>query len=288
MNAFVEALRADPVLLGASVGVLGLLVGSFLNVVILRLPKMMEADWKRECRLLLDVEAVEEPRLTLWSPASACPSCHSPIRPWQNVPVVSWLLLRGRCARCSAAISVQYPLVELAGGLMSIACAWRFGWSPQLAAALMLSWALIALTVIDLRTLLLPDVLTQPLLWIGLALSTSVVFCGMPSSIWGAIAGYLSLWSIYWLFKLLTGKEGMGAGDFKLLAALGAWFGLGSLLAIVLLSSVVGSAVGISLMAARRADWTSKIPFGPYIAGAGWIFLIWGPSLQRLVGIGVH
>jgi leader peptidase (prepilin peptidase)/N-methyltransferase len=171
---------------------------------------------------------------------------------------------------------------------MSGVCVWRFGWSPQLAAALVLTWMLIALTVIDLRELLLPDVMTQPLVWIGLGLSTLGVFCGTSASIWGAIAGYLSLWSIYWLFKLVTGKEGMGAGDFKLLAALGAWFGAGSLLGMMLLSSVVGSAVGISLMLARKAEWSSKIPFGPYIAGAGWIYLIWGKTLQQLIGGGLH
>jgi leader peptidase (prepilin peptidase)/N-methyltransferase len=288
MNELIEALRASPALLISCVTLLGLMVGSFLNVVILRLPKMMEADWKRECRLVLDLSPVEEPKVTLWSPPSCCPSCQAPIRPWQNIPVISWLLLRGRCAGCGTAISIQYPLVELVAGILSGVCVWRFGWSPQLAAALVLTWTLIALTVIDLREFLLPDSMTLPLIWIGLALSTAQVFAGKPESIWGAIAGYLSLWSIYWLFKLLTGKEGMGAGDFKLLAGLGAWFGAGSLLAIVLLSSVVGSVVGISLMAARKAAWSSKIPFGPYIAGAGWIYLIWGSSLQQWIGSGLH
>lgn len=283
MSELAEALRASPLLLGIVVTVLGLMVGSFLNVVILRLPKMMEAEWKRECRLVLELPEVAESPLTLWSPPSRCGTCGAAIRPWQNVPVVSWLLLRGRCARCGTAISIQYPLVEILAGAMAAVCAWRFGWSVQLAAALALSWTLLALTVIDLRELLLPDALTLPLLWLGLILSLFGAFTDAHSAIWGGVAGYLSLWSIYWLFKLLFKKEGMGAGDFKLLAALGAWFGIGALLPMVLLSSLVGSAVGISLMIARKAEWSSKIPFGPYIAGAGWVYLIWSASIQHLL-----
>ncbi len=286
MSPLIEALRGDPLLLGVAVTLLGLLVGSFLNVVVLRLPKMMEADWKRECRLVLELPEVEEAAITLWSPPSRCGSCGAGIRPWQNIPLLSWLLLRGRCAQCRTAISIQYPLVELVTGVMSAVCAWHFGWSPQLAGALVLSWALIALTVIDLRELLLPDSLTLPLLWIGLGLATFGIFTDMQASIWGGMAGYLSLWSIFHLFKLLTGKEGMGHGDFKLLAALGAWFGIGALLPIVLLSSVVGSLVGVSLLLARRAEWSSKIPFGPYIAGAGWLYLIWGAPIGQLIGSG--
>ncbi len=284
MSALSEALAASPLLLGISASVLGLLVGSFLNVVILRLPRMMEADWKKECSALLEIEATAAPtKVSLMSPPSCCPSCGAGIRPWQNIPVISWLLLRGRCAQCRTSISIQYPLVELLAGVAAAVCVWRFGWSTQLAAALVLSWALIALTVIDLRELLLPDDLTLPLLWLGLALSTLPVFADMSASIWGGIAGYLSLWSIYHLFKLATGKEGMGYGDFKLLAALGAWFGAATLPMILLLSSVVGAVVGIALIAFGGRDRSQPIPFGPYLAGAGWLTLIWGDALGGLV-----
>jgi len=284
-SALIEALASSPVLLGVSTTLLGLLVGSFLNVVILRLPKMMEADWKNECRTLLEITEPQaaEAKVTLMSPASCCPSCKAAIRPWQNIPVVSWLLLRGRCANCKTPISIQYPLVELLSAVAAGVCAWRFGWSPQLAAALVLSWTLIALTVIDVREMLLPDNLTLPLLWLGLLLSTVPVFTGMSGSIWGGALGYLSLWSIYHLFKLVTGKEGMGYGDFKLLAALGAWFGAFSLPMILLLSSVVGAVVGIALILVRGRDRSVPMPFGPYLAGAGWLTLIWGESLGNLV-----
>ena len=284
MTALIEALAANPLLLGIATALLGLLVGSFLNVVILRLPKMMDARWRSECRTLLEIEspAVVE-TVSLMSPPSCCPSCRAPIRPSQNIPVVSWLLLRGRCANCRAPISIQYPLVVLISAVAAAVCAWRFGWSPQLAAALVLSWVLIALTVIDLREMLLPDDLTLPLLWIGLALSTLPVFVGMSASIWGGIAGYLSLWTIYHLFRLATGKEGMGYGDFKLLAALGAWFGAGALPMILLLSSVVGAVVGIGMIVLLGRDRSLPIPFGPYLAGAGWLTLIWGDAIGSLM-----
>lgn len=285
MSALIEALASSPLLLGVSAAVLGLLVGSFLNVVILRLPRMMEADWKRECRVMLELPEPTETarRISLTSPPSCCPNCRAPIRPWQNIPVLSWLLLRGRCAGCGTAISIQYPLVELVSAVASAVCAWRFGWSPQLAAALVLSWALIALTVIDLREMLLPDDITLPLLWLGLALSTVPVFAGMSASIWGGLLGYLSLWTVYHLFKLATGKEGMGYGDFKLLAALGAWFGGLALPMILLLSSVVGAVVGIAMIVLRGRDRNVPIPFGPYLAGAGWLTLIWGDAIGNLV-----
>jgi leader peptidase (prepilin peptidase) / N-methyltransferase len=285
MRELIAAFAADPLLLGVAVTLLGLLVGSFLNVVILRLPGMLEADWKRECRLLLDIEPpagiAAVPSLT--SPPSRCPSCGAGIKPWQNIPVLSWILLRGRCGNCKTAISIQYPLVELVSGILSAVCVWRFGWSQQLAAALILTWALIALTAIDLREQLLPDTITMPLLWLGLALSTVSVFVGTSASIWGAIAGYLSLWIIYHLFKLVTGKEGMGYGDFKLMAVLGAWFGGLALPMVLLLSSVVGAAVGIALILFRGHDRNIPIPFGPYLAGAGWLTLIWGERLSNLV-----
>ncbi len=283
MPELIHALASDPLLLGVATTLLGLLVGSFLNVVILRLPRMLENEWKAEARELLDLPAVEMPRLSLMRPASCCPGCGAAIRPWQNIPVVSWLALRGRCAKCRTGISVQYPLVELASGVASAVCVWRFGWSPQLAAALVLTWALIALTVIDLREMILPDDLTAPLVWIGLGMSTLPVFVGMPESIWGAIAGYLSLWSIYWLFKLVTGREGMGYGDFKLMAALGAWFGWAALPLMLLLSSAVGAVIGIGLIVFKGRDKTQPIPFGPYIAGAGWLMLIWGDALGGAV-----
>lgn len=284
MTALIDALAADPLFLGFATTLLGLLVGSFLNVVALRLPKMMEADWRAEAHDLLGLTPAEPPaRITLTRPASCCPACRAPIRAWQNIPVLSWLALRGRCASCRAPISVQYPLVELASAVLSGVCAWRFGWSVQLAAALVFTWVLIAASVIDLRETLLPDDLTLPLLWLGLALSTAGVFVGMSASIWGAIAGYLSLWTIYHAFRLLTGKHGMGYGDFKLMAALGAWFGAASLPLMLLLSSVVGAAVGIGLIVFRRHDRNVPIPFGPYIAGAGWLMLIWGAQLSGTV-----
>jgi len=275
-----EGLENSPVLLIAATFLLGLVVGSFLNVVILRLPRMMEIAWKKECREILELPEESSERISLLYPPSRCPSCGAGIRPWQNVPVVSWLLLRGKCAGCSTPISVQYPLVEAATGLLSALCAWHFGWGPQLAAALLLTWALVTLTVIDLRTMLLPDSITLPLLWLGLLLSLVPVFTDMRSALIGAMAGYLSLWLVFHLFKLVTGKEGMGYGDFKLLAALGAWLGWQSLPMIVLLSSVVGAAVGIGLIAFRRLGREMPIPFGPYLAAAGWLAMVYGESLQ--------
>jgi len=279
---FIEGLQGSPVFLLFTVSLLGLLVGSFLNVVILRLPRMMDIAWKRECREILELPAEPEERFSLVYPPSRCPGCGAAVRPWQNVPIVSWLLLRGRCSSCRAPISVQYPIVEAVSGLMSGVCAWHFGWGPQLAAALLLTWALIALTVIDLRTMLLPDSITLPLLWLGLALALWPVFADLGSAVVGAMAGYLSLWTIYHLFRLATGKEGMGYGDFKLLGALGAWMGWQALPMIVLLSSLVGALVGVGLILARRVGREMPIPFGPYLAAAGWIALIWGDNLQDM------
>ena len=285
MTALFDALASQPLFLGVATTLLGLLVGSFLNVVILRLPRMLEADWKAEARDLLDLPAEAQPgkKISLTHPPSCCPGCAAAIRPWQNIPVISWLALRGRCANCKTGISIQYPLVELASAVLSAVCVWRFGWSPQLAAALVFTWTLIALTVIDLRDTLLPDDLTLPLMWIGLALSTLGVFVGMSASIWGAIAGYLSLWSIYHLFRIITGKHGMGYGDFKLMAALGAWFGAAALPLMLLLSSLVGATVGVGLIVFRKHDRNLPIPFGPYLAGVGWLMLIWGDALSGVV-----
>ncbi|HWU68878.1 MAG TPA: A24 family peptidase [Stenotrophobium sp.] len=258
---------------------LGLIVGSFLNVVILRLPRMMELAWKRECREILELPAVETEPLSLMSPPSRCPQCAAPVRAWQNIPVISWLLLRGRCATCATSISVQYPLVEVSTALLSAVCAWKFGWSGQLAGALVLTWALVTLAAIDLRTQLLPDSITLPLLWLGLALGFFPVFASLHDAVLGAIAGYLSLWSVFHVFRLLTGKEGMGHGDFKLFAALGAWLGWQCLPQIILLASVVGAVVGLSLIVLQRQGKEIPIAFGPYLAAAGWIALIWGHSI---------
>jgi leader peptidase (prepilin peptidase)/N-methyltransferase len=279
----IQGLQGSPVFLVSATVLLGLLVGSFLNVVALRLPRMMERAWQREAREILSLEAPAEAdgRYSLTYPPSHCPGCQAPVKPWQNIPVVSWLALRGRCAGCGMRISIQYPLVELLTGVMSGVCAWHFGWGPALAAALALTWVLIALSVVDLRTQLLPDDLTLPLLWLGLGLSLVPVFADPVAAIVGAMAGYLSLWGVYWLFKLTTGKEGMGYGDFKLLAALGAWLGWQALPMILLLSSLVGAAVGIGLILARRQDRSQPMPFGPYLAAAGWIALVFGDSLNR-------
>ncbi|MBL6750139.1 MAG: prepilin peptidase [Nevskia sp.] len=278
-----EALRASPALLVAACGLLGLIVGSFLNVVSLRLPRMLHAQAECECReiLALPPEPPEPPaRLSLLYPPSTCPACGSRIKPWHNVPVLGWLWLRGRCAACRAPISLQYPAVELAAGLAGAVCAWRFGFGLQLAAALPLSWALLALAVIDVREQLLPDDITLPLVWAGLALSCLGVFAAdPPASIAGALAGYLSLWSIYHAFRLLTGKKGMGYGDFKLLMALGAWLGIRALPAVVLLSSAAGAVVGIGLILLRGHGRDTPIPFGPFLAGAGWLTLVAGKAL---------
>ncbi|MGH8516900.1 MAG: prepilin peptidase [Panacagrimonas sp.] len=277
-----ELLESSPATLTVCVALLGLCVGSFLNVVAYRLPRMIEQEFRREARefLRLPVRRERHP-VSLSSPASTCPGCGTAIKPWHNLPVLGWLVLRGRCAACAAPISVQYPLVELLTGILSVACVWRFGFSPQLAAALVLTWALVALTVTDLHTMYLPDSITLPLLWLGLVLSVVPVFADARSAIVGAAIGYGLLWAIYWVFKLATGKEGMGYGDFKLMGALGAWFGWQTLPQILLLSAVVGAAVGITLMSVRKAEWSSRIPFGPYIAGAGWIALIWGDEINR-------
>jgi len=277
----IEGLHSSPVFLVALTAVLGLLIGSFLNVVILRLPRMMETAWKRESRELLGLAPEVEAPLSLMQPPSCCPSCGASVRPWQNVPVLSWLLLRGRCAACKAPISVQYPLVEAVCGILSAVCAWHFGWGPQLAGALLLTWALLALTVIDLRTMLLPDSITLPLLWLGLAFALGGGgFVDLRAAVIGAMAGYLSLWSVYHLFRLATGKEGMGYGDFKLLAALGAWLGWQALPMVILLASVVGATVGIGLVVLRRHGRDVPIPFGPYLAAAGWLALLWGDTLK--------
>ncbi len=275
-----EGLASSPGLLLFATVLLGLIVGSFLNVVILRLPRMMERAWRQEAREILELPAADEAPLSLLRPASTCPQCGTAIRPWHNVPVLGWLWLRGRCASCSTRISVQYPLVELASGLLAGLCALKFGWSAQLAAALVFTWVLLALAVIDLRTTLLPDNLTLPLLWLGLGLSLVPVFAAPEAAIVGALAGYLSLWFVFQGFKLLTGKEGMGYGDFKLLAAIGAWLGWAALPMVILLSSLVGAVVGIGMILLLRHDRRVPIPFGPYLAAAGWLGMMYGETLK--------
>jgi leader peptidase (prepilin peptidase)/N-methyltransferase len=262
----------------------GLAIGSFLNVVIYRLPKMMEAEWQAQCAELAGRAPEPAPRFNLLVPGSHCPSCKTPLRVRDNVPLVSYFASGGRCAHCGAAISARYPVVEAITAALSAWVAWRFGFGVPGLAALAFTFALIALTFIDADTTLLPDSLTLPLLWAGLLLNTAGTFAPLPEAVVGAAAGYLILWSIYWLFKLVTGKEGMGYGDFKLLAALGAWFGWKMLLPILLLSSVVGAAVGMILLVLARRGRDIPIPFGPYLAAAGFIALLHGQDIAgRLV-----
>ena len=258
---------------------LGLIVGSFLNVVILRLPKMMEQSWRRECCELLDQPPSDEPRLTLSYPGSRCPGCGAAIKPWQNIPVISWLVLRGQCAQCGMRISARYPFVELVTGLLSGLAAWQFGFGPEAMSALVLIWVLTVLTGVDMDTQLLPDSMTLPLLWLGLGVNLFAVWTPIPSAVMGAMLGYGSLWSVYWLFKLFTGKEGMGYGDFKLLGALGAWFGWQAVPLMILLSSFVGAALGIAILIARGQGRDTPMPFGPYLAGAGLLTLFFGDML---------
>jgi leader peptidase (prepilin peptidase)/N-methyltransferase len=261
---------------------IGLSVGSFLNVVILRLPKMMEKQWRSDCAELHgEIKTAPDEPFNLSQPASHCPKCRHKIRFYENIPVLSWLFLKGRCSQCRAPISPRYPIVETATGLFSLAVANHFGFEWATLAALSLTWALIALSVIDFDVQLLPDNITLPFLWLGLLLSLGTLFTDPRSSIIGAAAGYLSLWGVYQLFKRLTGKEGMGYGDFKLLAMLGAWLGWQYLPQIILLSALVGAVVGILLIVLRGRDRNIPIPFGPYLAAAGWISLMWGEQINQ-------
>jgi len=264
----------------------GLLVGSFLNVVIHRLPKMMEADWHRQAAELRGETLPEPERYDLIAPRSRCPTCGTAIAAHHNVPVLSWLLLRGRCAHCGTPIPVRYPLVELLTAALSATALVTFGPTAAGAGALVLTFFLITLAFIDLDTQLLPDDLTLPLLWIGLAFNLAGTFVPIADAVVGAIAGYGILWSVYWAFKLVTGKEGMGYGDFKLLAALGAWFGWQALPAVILLASAVGAVVGISMIVFARHRRDVPIPFGPYLAGAGLLALYFAQPLGSLYGLG--
>ena len=283
-----DTFRAVPWFFVCTAIVLGLMVGSFLNVVIHRLPIMLERDWKAQClEYLGDEVAVKQPesvakanKYNLVVPRSACPSCGQGITPLQNIPVLSYLFLGGKCAGCKAPISIRYPLVEALTGVLTGFLAWRYGVTAVAAFSIVYVWALIALTFIDADTTLLPDDITLPLLWLGLLANYGGLFTDIGSATLGAVGGYLVLWSVYWGFKLLTGKEGMGYGDFKLLAALGAWLGWQLLPLVILLSAAVGTVVGIGGILLKGRDKGAKLPFGPYLAAAGFIALVWGQQLN--------
>ncbi|WP_426416278.1 prepilin peptidase [Aestuariirhabdus sp. LZHN29] len=265
---------------------LGLIVGSFLNVVIYRVPIMLHREWHQQCAELLDQESGPADdgypaRFNLISPNSHCPQCDKEIKPWENIPVASYLALGGKCSRCKNPISPRYPLVELATGLLTLLLAWELGAGWPFTLACLLLWALVCLTMIDIDHQLLPDNITLPLLWLGLLTNCFELFVSLNDAVIGAIAGYLSLWSVFWVFKLVTGKEGMGYGDFKLLAALGAWMGWQALPLIILLSSVVGAILGISMIVAQGRDRATPIPFGPYLAIAGFIALLYGDAITN-------
>jgi len=283
--SFVSMLTESLPLAVGSALVLGLIIGSFLNVVIVRFPKMMEHEWHLQAAELRGEETPAAPKLTLVSPRSQCPSCGHEITALENIPVLSWLFLRGRCSSCGTRISSRYPLVELASGVLSALAIWHFGPTAAGVGAMVLTFFLVTLALIDVDTQLLPDNMTLSLLWIGLLFNLWGVYAPLPSAVIGAMAGYLVLWSVYWLFRLATGREGMGYGDFKLLAALGAWFGWQALPAIILLSSVVGAALGIALIVLRRHGREVPIPFGPYLAGAGLLTLYFGQPLSAYFGL---
>ena len=275
-----------------TVGLVSLCIGSFLNVVIYRLPVMMQREWQTECRLLLDDElthaknkrtddVITEP-FNLVKPNSTCPKCKTAIKAWQNIPVISWLFLKGRCGSCSNPISIRYPIIEMLTAVMSLIVAYTFGVTEQAALYIFITWVLVALTFIDIGHMLLPDQLTLPLVWLALIAAVMGITISPADAIIGAACGYLSLWSVFWLFKLITGKEGMGYGDFKLLAVFGALLGWQALLTIILLSSVVGAVIGITLLSIQGKDKATPIPFGPYLAIAGWVALLWGTQIQQM------
>jgi leader peptidase (prepilin peptidase)/N-methyltransferase len=272
----------SPIAYLACIFVLGLCVGSFLNVVIYRLPIMMQQEWRHDCLEFLEQPSESEKgKFNLTVPRSRCGHCGHAISALQNIPILSYLVLGGKCAECKTPISIQYPVVELFTALVSLLVGWHFGVSPQAMAALVFSWCLIAASGIDIGHKLLPDSITLPLLWLGILLGLFNVFVDLETSVIGAICGYLSLWSIFIVFKLITGKEGMGHGDFKLLAMLGAWVGWKMLFVIVLTSSLVGAIVGVTMILLKKSERGTQIPFGPYLAAAGWLSLLWGPQLLQ-------
>ena len=278
-----EYLRNSPVAFLIFMTILGLMVGSFLNVVIHRLPKMLENDWRQQCRTLLNIETpatTAAETYNLIQPRSRCPQCNHQITALENIPVLSYLLLGGKCSVCESPIALRYPVIELTSGFLAMFCAWHFGFGYQACCATLLSWSLLTLSTIDLDHQLLPDDITFPLLWLGILFNMTGMFTDIRSSLLGTMAGYTVLWSVYQTFKLLTGKEGMGYGDFKLLAMLGAWLGWQMLPLIILLSSVAGALIGISLIVFKQHDRNKPIPFGPYLALAGWVALIWGHDIN--------
>lgn len=277
----IDSFQHTPALFIAFNAIIGIMVGSFLNVVIHRLPRMMERTWQQQCAELRGENPQDLPVLNLVTPRSACPQCGHRITLLENIPIVSYLFLRGYCSQCHARISPRYPIVEILTGMMSGLTAWYFGFGLPAIAALIFVWAMIALTFIDLDTQLLPDAITLPLLWIGLLFNLGDGFVDIRSAVIGSVAGYLALWIVYWGFKLATGKEGMGYGDFKLLAAIGAWLGWQMLPLVILFSSCVGGIVGIFLMLLKKHQRNSAIPFGPYLAGGGIIALFWGNKLNH-------
>ena len=292
MALLVEMMQGSTALTAALAGVLGLLVGSFLNVVIYRLPLMLQREWRHQCLeyLQLDSKKIKtvdpvaaHKTFNLLKPDSHCPVCQKPVRPWQNMPVLSYLMLRGRCSQCQTRIHWRYPVVEIITALLSAVVAWKFGATWECLGALVFTWSLVSLTVIDIDHQLLPDNITMPLLWLGLILSVSGHGTGVTpaDALLGASIGYLSLWSVYWSFKLLTGRDGMGFGDFKLLAAVGAWLGWQQLLTVIILSSLTGAIIGITLALVAGRDKNIPMSFGPYLAIAGFIALIWGDAISN-------
>ena len=278
-----EILIHSPLAFVLLAGITGLLVGSFLNVVIWRLPKMLERDWREQAHDILGLPGETPlPTYNLLLPHSQCPHCEHRIRVWENIPLLSYVFLRGRCSACAAAISPRYPLTELACGLLSAFVAWHFGFGWPAGLMLILSWGLLAMSLIDAEHQILPDVLVLPLIWLGLIVNSFGLFVSLHEALWGAVAGYGLLWSVFWLFKLVTGKDGMGYGDFKLLAMLGAWGGWQILPLTILLSSLVGAIIGLVLLRWRHAKTSTPIPFGPYLAIAGWIALLWGGQITDL------
>ncbi|AKX59832.1 methyltransferase [Thiopseudomonas alkaliphila] len=291
MSDLLGLLQQELALFIALASLLGLLAGSFINVVAYRLPKMLQADWQQQAKVILAeaqpaVAARPEPdstspRFNLLVPRSACPRCQHVIKPWENIPLLSWLALKGKCSGCQQAISKRYPFVELASGILSAVVAWRFGFGLPAMAILLLTWGLLTMSLIDADHQLLPDILVLPLLWLGLLLNTQSMFVSLSDAVLGVAIGYLSLWSIYWLFKLIMGKEGMGYGDFKLLAMLGAWGGWQVLPLTILLSSLVGAVLGIIILRLQKEGMEKPIPYGPYLAVAGWIALLWGNQITQ-------
>jgi leader peptidase (prepilin peptidase)/N-methyltransferase len=279
--SFITLLQTAPILFISLCAIIGLMVGSFLNVVILRLPKMMEREWHQQCAELRGETIETLPPLSIAKPRSACPHCQHKITALENIPILSYLVLRGRCSQCNTSISPRYPIIEALTGIISGFVAWNFGYGFLALAALIFVWAMIALAFIDLDTQLLPDDITLPLLWAGLLVNLGDGFTDIRSAIIGAVSGFLALWSVYWCFKIATGKEGMGYGDFKLLAVIGAWFGWKMLPLVILISSLVGAVVGIGLIVITKHGRNVPIPFGPYLVGGGLIALFWGNQLNH-------